>query len=192
MYYHEEMNNSKKQQIRNLILIVSSAVVTAFLFSALLLYKYSPTDQYNVENILISPDMVSSLKFNDKNPKTGGQSRFAFDKMEFLHNQSKSAVSIDQYTLFYQMVQSKKSVMNVSDDIRNLFNRGQVGRLKIWVKTESSASWQETEKVFQQVEFASSGGYFRIELRQSDSSQSDPYAYFYAPELYSKILSLFP
>lgn len=191
------MDQFKKQQIKNLLRVVSGAIFAAFMFSALLLFKYGPNNQYGVENILISPDMVFALKFNDKNSKTGGQSRFVFNKMEFEFINSetgvkeKKPVSLDQYTYFYEVAKGNKSIADLSDEIRNLFNRGQAATLKIWVKTESDAAWQEFEKVFQQIDFASNGTYFRIELRQSASSEGEAYAYFYAPEMYQKILNLF-
>ncbi len=191
------MNTSTKQQIRNLILVVLSGIMLAVAFSAFLLYKYNPSDNYEIKNVLLAPNMLEDLKFNDSNPKTGGQSRFVFDKIEFEYDdlktntREKKVVSVDQYQLFYQMIAANKSIDEVSDEVKNFFNRGRPSKLKIWMKTESYAAYQFSEKVFQEVEFAKQGDYYRVSLRESDTGKSYNYAYFFSLGIYKEILRLF-
>lgn len=191
------MNKSTRSQIRNLLLALALGVVGALLFSALLLYKYNPTGQYEIKNILLSPDLMNGLNFNDKNSKTGGMSRFVFDKIVFEYPDLKTGklekvtITNDQYRAFYQMIYPEKSLLDVPDDVKNLFNKGALAKLKLEIRTESNASFQALEKVFQEVDFASEGNYFRVELRQSDSPNEEKNGYFYNQDIYKKARQLF-
>lgn len=187
MITSKNMNTSKKQQIRNLLLVVFSGIFLAASFSLLLLYKYNPSDHYEISNILLAPDMMEGLKFNDTNPKTGGQSRYVFDRIEFENKK----ISQDQYQIFYQMIAANKSLDEVSEEVKNFFNRGRPAKLKIWMKTESNASWQYSEKVFQELEFARQGDYYRVSLRETGNGNAYNYAYFFTLGIYKQVQELF-
>ena len=103
----------------------------------------------------------------------------------------KKLVSNDQYRIFYNEIKADKSLTDVSDEIKNEFNKGHPLKLKILIRTESPASWQALEKVFQEINFSSHGNYFRVQLRESDSGADSNYAYFYHVDIYQKALDLF-
>ncbi len=174
---------SKKRQIRNLLFVAGSAVFIAFAVSALFLYNYGPTGTVVIQDILISPDMLAGLNYNDTNKKTGGMSRFIFDKIQFEYDdlqngiREKKLVSTDAYQAFYEKIKSNKSLIEPADEIKNAFNKGRNANLKIYVRTTSAASFQFLEKVFQEIEFSKNDNYFRVQLRESDPSGAN-FAYF--------------
>lgn len=190
------MDVSKKRQIRNLLFVAGSAVFIACAVSALFLYKYSPTGTVVIKDVLISPNMLAGLNFNDTNKKTGGMSRFIFDKIQFEYDdlqkgtRESKAVSSDAYQAFYDKIKSNKSLTNPSDEVKNAFNKGRNANLKIFVRTESSASFQFLEKVFQEIDFSKNGNYFRVQLRESDPTGAN-FAYFGENEIYKIASTIF-
>lgn len=184
------MDASKKSQIRNLLIIFGGGVVMALLFAAIMLYQYNPSDRYEIKNILIAPSSLASLKYNEKS------SRYIFDKIDFQYDdlekgeKEKVVVSAADYQVFYDKIFGLKSEIAVSDEIKNLFNKGHPARLKIWVKTENNGALSTTTKIFQEIEFASQSGYFRVRLREADSGITYRYAYFHNPEIYKWALEL--
>jgi hypothetical protein len=184
------MEKAKKKAIRNLLSVVSSAIFLGFLFSALLLYKYSPSGLYEVKNVLISPDTMMGLNFNDSNNKTGGSSRYIFDKIQFEDGKNNHVVSSDSYRLFYEEIKTAKSLSTVTDEIKNAFNRGSPAKLKILIKTDSPAAWQANTQTFQEMDFSSQGDYFRVYLRESNVGGSS-FAYFHQAGIYQKALKMF-
>lgn len=174
------MDASKKYQIRSLLYVVSSGILIAFLFAGLMLYKYSPSGQYLVENVLLSPDSIKTLSISRKNQ------RFVFDRIQFEYEdlqkgkKEKILLSDNQYQMFYEEIRASKSLNDVSAEIKNEFNKGHTARLKIMIRTEGA----NTENNFQDIDF--SGNYFRVELR----SDAGNYAYFYHPGIYQKMIQL--
>ena len=172
------MDASKKYQIRSLLFVVSSGMLIAFLFAGLMLYKYSPSGQYLIENILLSPDTIKTLSISHKNQS------FVFDRLEFeyddLQNGKKEKIQLSdiQYQMFYELIKANKSLNVVSAEIVNEFNKGHTAKLKIMIRKEGAGK----ENNFQEIEF--SGNYFRVELR----SDSENYAYFYHPDIYQKMI----
>jgi|GEM_PF-1053688 len=190
------MDSSKKLQIRNLLGVMLSGILIACFFSSVLLYKYSPSGQYKISNVMLSPNIIESLNFNDSNSKTKTISRFVFDKIEFEYDdlqkgKLKSEVSNDQYTIFYEEVKSDKSLKTVSDEMKNSFNKGRLAKLKILIRTESGATWQAMEKSFQEIDFSPQGNYYRVQLRESDSAANSNYAYFEHSSIFNDVINLF-
>jgi hypothetical protein len=183
------MDRSKKKAIRNLLSVVGSAIFIGFLFSTLLLYKYNPSGQYIIQNVLVSPEILAGLNFNAANKKTGGTSRYIFDKIQFENGKNVGAISPPTYTVFFNQVKNAKSLSIVTDEVKNAFNRGQPIKLKILIKTDSPAEWQANTQIFQEIDFSSQGDYFRVQLRESHTG-SDNFAYFQARGIYAIIQSL--
>ncbi|MBA3957758.1 MAG: hypothetical protein H0X51_05115 [Parachlamydiaceae bacterium] len=189
------MNHSAKNQIRNLILVIFSAICGAFILSGVLLYQYGPSGRYMVRNALLSPDLLTTLSYNDTNIKTGGLSRFVYDGMVLSLPDSKSKqtreIQIDpaHYQLLYQQISSDTSLGTVPDSISTLFSKETPATLTIKVRTESHAEWQDESKAFQKLQFATEGNFYRIELHEEKSP--DQWIYFNHPDIYQKALKVF-
>jgi hypothetical protein len=56
------------------------------------------------------------------------------------------------------------------------------------VKTESSAKWQATTKIFQETQFLVNGSYFRVELHEQTAGER--WAYFYHPQVYRDVMAI--
>ena len=187
---------AKKRQIRNLLFITGSALLFSFAFSVLFLYNYGPTGTVVIKDVLLSPDILAGLNFNDTNKKTGGMSRFIFDKIQFEYDdlqngtREKKIVSNDAYRAFYEKIKSNKSLLDLNDEIKNAFNKGRNANLKIYVRTTSSTPLQFLEKVFQEIEFSKNDNYFRVQLRESDSSGAN-FAYFSEDGIYKAASTIF-
>jgi hypothetical protein len=186
---------SKRKQIRNLLVVIGSGVMTGFAIVLILLYNYNPSGSYLAKNVLLSPELAQTLSFKDSNPKTGGTSLFVFDVIEFsyydnIKKQWKNVhVDGNQYMRFYQVINNEKSLLEVTDDVRNLFNKGNMATLLLKVRTESHAAWQATSKVFTEVNFVGEGDYYRVGLHEQNPS--NPWAYFYHPGIYRQVLEIF-
>lgn len=185
-----------RQQIRNLLIVIFSGMACACALAAFMLYYYGPSGQYLVSNTLLSPDVMAMLSYMDTNAKTGGSTRFVFNGIEYAYYDTMSRewrkvpATQEAYERFYNLVASDKSLAEVPEDIISLFNRGHPASLVLTVRTESKAEWQEVTKVFQEVQFAGEGNYFRIELR-SQSSSTGKWAYFYRPQIYQEAAKIF-
>lgn len=186
---------SQKKDVRNLLFVIFFGVAVAFVGTAWMAYYYGPSGRYFASSVLLSPDVIQQLSYNAYDPKTNGTSRFDFDKIEFSHFNTETKkwqkynVDLEQYAKFYSLVSSEKSVPHLTDDIINLFNQPYPSRIILSVHTESSAKWQATTKDFQELQFAFNGDYFRVELHE-DSTKAE-WAYFYHPQIYRQVLSLF-
>lgn len=179
-------------QIRNLFFIMLSAVICALFISGLLLKKYGPSGGYIAQNTILSPDVTESLWYTDSNQKTGGNSRFVFDAIEFSYFNNKinqwQQLKIDQnrYRSFYQMVMSDKSISEITPQLLSLFDGN--ASLIVKVRTESNAGWQEEVKTLQKIEFASDGNHYRVDLREQNSPNQ--WAYFTHPQIFQKTQQL--
>jgi hypothetical protein len=192
MKYH--LNKAVKEQIRNLLLIIFSAVACGFALAGYMLYYYGPTGKYVVKNALLSPDVIESLSANS-GQKSGGNTRFILDKIEFsFYNSSKreeQKVSLkpETYAKLYHLLSNDTSLIEVPEETMSLFYRSSPASLILTVRSENKVSAEESSKVFQEVQFASQGDYFRIELR-SQNSLTDKWAYFYHPHVYQEALKI--
>lgn len=188
---------SMKTRISSLIFLIFSAVGCAILFSVIVVNYYGPTGNYSTNQTLLEPDLIPVLSFNDSNNKTGAQSRFVFGEMTFSYfdvvdqSQKTVAVTIDQYREFYQTVQSEKSIVDVPSDIEGLFMQGNPSRLELSVRTESDAAWQKDVKIFQRIEFANEGNFFRVQLREERDPSTSEWAYYYHPTIKQQVFNQF-
>jgi hypothetical protein len=180
-------------QIRNLLFVMLSAIICALIISGLLLYKYGPSGGYLAQNTILSPDVTESLWYTDSNQRTGGNSRFVFDAVEFSYYDNKTNqwqhLQVDQnhYRTFYQMVMHDKSISDITPQLLSLFDGN--ASLILKVRTESNAGWQEEVKTLQRIEFAKDGDHYRVDLREQNSPNQ--WAYFAHPQIFNKTLQLF-
>ena len=182
-----------RNQIRNLLVVMLSAIACALIISGLLLYKYGPSGGYLAQNTILSPDVTDSLWYTDSNQRTGGNSRFVFDAVEFSYFDNKTnqwqhlKVDQDHYRTFYQIVMHDKSISEITPQLLSLFDG--TASLLVKVRTESNAGWQEEVKTLQRIEFAKDGDHYRVDLREQNSPNQ--WAYFAHPQIFNKSLQLF-
>lgn len=182
---------SQKRQIRNLLFVLMFGIAAALMLSLFLVINYGPSGRYLVKNVLLSPDLVSTLAYTDNNRKTGGSSRYVFDGIEFTYHtpaeNKLQTLYIDPHTYekFYRMISSDKSLAEVPPQ----FNQSKTAALLIKARTESHAEWQDETKIFQEVRFFPDQDYYQIQLR--DHAMADPWVYYYHPQIYQKALNIF-
>lgn len=183
-----------KRQIRNLLGVLFAGVFAAVVFALFMLHNYNPTGRYLLKNVLLSPQMTSLLAYDDINPKTGSQTRFVFDQIEFaIWNSDKKdwkkiRVNTEQYKQFYESIQDDTSILDVKDDVVNLFYKSNPLILTLSVKSESGGDMTKATKTFQTVQFVNEGDYYRVELREQGNTEG--WAYFYHPGIYAETSKL--
>lgn len=189
----EIRHETKDKEIRNLLFVIASGVLAAFALVLSMLYSYNPSGSYLAGNVLLSPDSVSMIKFNDTNPRTGTPSRFIFDQVQFSYLDLKDkhwknlTIEMSQYAQLYQSLRRDRSV-DATDEIRKLFNHDS-SKLILNIQAEASHTGNAVSKPFLEVNFANHGDYYRIELHEENSL--DPWAYFHHPEIYKKVFNTF-
>lgn len=191
----EHVPPSAKRQVRNLLLVFFSAILFGFIVAIFSVYNYGPSGRYLAPNALLSPDLISSLSYNDTNSKTGGKSRFVFDGFEFTHYDAKDKKNkhkqpeLDQYAAFYKSIMNDSSMQKVPDSVIALFNNPATATLSINVRTEGHTEWQNDQKAFEQVDFSPDGDYYRIRLHEAISP--DQWIYFNHPGIYKEVMKIF-
>lgn len=181
------------KQIRTLLIVLATAVFGAFLLVGLLLYMYNPSGQYEGKNVLLHPELVEQLSFDSMSPKTGGSTRYVFDRIEFsAFNPQKNLwesheVPLERYTAFFAAVKNEKSLKKPSTELAQVFIDSKPATLTIWTKTVSQEAWQRATKAIQQVEFAPSGKLYRVSLRDEQNGQK--WAYFKEEGAYTYLIN---
>jgi hypothetical protein len=173
----ESNYNQSKKEIRNLLIVIGSGVVCALLLSLFLILNYGPSGRYQVSNILLSPELTSTLSYNDTNSKTGGSSRFIFENIMFNYydanekKQKSIQITPEQYAQLYQIISSDKSILEPSNDILNSFGKPNNALITIKVRTESHAAWQDESRNFQEFDLSSEGDFYRIALHDEKAER---------------------
>lgn len=165
-------------------------VVTAFLIVGFSIIYYGPTGRYFANSVVIEPNVLAQLNYNDYNPETGGSDRYVFDEITFEKGDEilKMGIDLTTYAKFYELIKDDKSLSPLSP-VKEAFNSNKLAILKIFVRTESPAAWQKNVKIFQEMEFDSQGNYYRVQLHESEKGIH--WVYFHHPEILSKILHIF-
>jgi hypothetical protein len=191
----KEMIPPARKEIRNLLIVLTGSVLCALLFGGLILKYYSPGGSYNAKNVLLSPEMTAVLSYADTNPKTGVKGRFIFDSLNFSYYDDVAKkwwhVPVNQlnYETFYKLVSSDSSPSGTHENIKKLFNQNHFSILNLKVRSDPRGSAEISTKTFQDIQFASQGDYYRVELREEGGQ--DTWAYFYHPGIYQESLQLF-
>lgn len=187
-----EPSHSTKREIRNLIGVILSGVIGACLLTGILLHFYGPTGRYYVSNVLLSPDLVQNLSYQEVDPKTGQATHYVFRGIEFAYYDpaQKKWISFpvlsDIYEKFYQKISNDLSLEEISNQILDTFYKSQPAKLTIKIKTDSAA----VQRTFQDLELADQGDYYRVQLRQQTESAGG-WVYFYHPGIYQEAMNLF-
>lgn len=182
------------RQINQLLLVLTSAIACALLLSLAMLYHYGPSGNYIAKNVLLAPELLSSLSYEDHNPNSGKQALYTFDRIAYTYWDKESKkwkqINIDRqlYEKFYQMIAGEKSILDVPTNLVDLFLNTKSSSLIIFVDADRKSAMRNDEKPFQSVEFLQNGDYFRIELREE---KINGWAYFHYPAVEKEILELF-
>jgi len=189
------MDKTTFKEIRNLLLVVGAGGGLAVAVALYLVLFHSPTGSYKAKNVLLSPAMMrGDLNFKEQNPKTGGMSRFVFDRVvitlfdEKSGRQKEVSVSADQYREIYSLLGDDRSLTELSNDFLSRFLTTVPLKMMLYVKTENSAEWERSGKLFQTVDFVFMGNDYRISLKQQ--SREAGFAYFHHPGIYDKVLAI--
>lgn len=189
------MAAEQKKEVRNLVVVVLSGIGLAFFVTLMTLNCYGPSGTYIAKNILLEPQLLEKLNYNDTNSKTGGMSRFVFNEIEFSYYDSSQKqwrrikIPHNLYQQFYTAVANDRSILNFPKEMENKFTQSPSPTLTLSVRTESPAEWQQEVKVFQEVNFLPQDNYFRIQLHEQNKTGN--WAYFYRQNIYSEVMHLF-
>lgn len=191
----EIQKKSVGKLIRSFLLVIFTGVIVALIVAGGMLYYFSPAGSYQVENILLSPNLVKDLSFPDVDPKTGQPDRYVFGRVEFLYyakeNNQWQRIKTDEekYRKFFNLVSDERSLLVVPNNIKDLFEGENPTMLTIVANKVVPEGTKGKSKAFQEVEFTSEGNYFRIRLHDHD--QQVNWAYYYHPEIYQEVLRIF-
>lgn len=182
-----------RKEIRNLLGVLIGSVLCALVFGGMLLHYYGPGGRYLAKNVLLSPHIAPGLSYTDRDLKTGVKGRFSFDSIDFSYydNSTKKWLHIpvtpSNYDAFYALVSDEKSLSEVGENIKELFEKTPSSTLSL--KVHSDSETHAPAKSFQDIHFVSEGDYYRVELREEGAQ--DTWAYFYHPGIYQEVLQLF-
>lgn len=177
-----------KKQIRNLLFLLLSAIACAFLLTFFFLYNYNPEKHYLLKNALVSPEVISQMSASGENQKSKMTPSTILEKIEFsypnIEEKKRIALAVNKqtYSKFYQMIKDDKSALEISDAISAAFNEMPAASLTLMVSSPS-----QHNQLFQEVQFLYKGDYYRIKLRQSETSD---WVYFYHPHIYNDVYTL--
>ncbi len=171
-----------------LLVVLFSSVAAAFLIAGFFIWTHGPGGAYIARSVLMEPDILSQLNYNDYNPKTNAMDRFVFDRIEFTGaeaNAIATPLSLVQYGQYFHLVAGDKSV---SSEAEGQFRTGNAVKIKIYVRTESSAEWQKVSKLLQEIQLLPQGSNYRVSLREDE--KGDHWAYFNHPGSYQELLKI--
>lgn len=186
---------NKKKHITQVLAVLGSAVLSAILLVAAMLYYYNPSGQYLAENTLLSPQVAQQLHFSDLNPETAKDAFYVFSGLEFAYydpsTQHVKRVNVNNsaYQSFYNMISTEKNVEPVTDEILSLFQPQNTSVLSLLVTLDIKNTSSSIHKVFQKVEFAPKGNYYRIQL--IGEKKGVEWIYFYHPRIEDEVMRLF-
>ncbi len=183
------MNPAMKKDIRGFLWVLFLGIAAGAICVLFLVLYYGPSGKYMAKNTLLAPHTLSKLWYSDVNSKTGGNSRFVFQKILLSYwEKGQKSVQLDekQYASLYDAISSDKSLLEPSQEVIHFFDSDKLTRIMVMVKTEDNASWQYVSKEFQEVQFIPDGDYYRIELHEDASGNH--WAYFYHPGIYKEVI----
>lgn len=186
-------NTSAYKQIRNLLIVIFAGVLVAGYFAFMMINYYNPSGSYLVSNILLSPETLPLLNYKEVNPTTGKATHLVFNDLEFaywqpkLRNWQRVSVTQSAYQQFYRSIQSDSSLDDTAANISDLFYVAPPATLTLSVRAVDE-SRSSNNKVFQTVQFAAEGNYFRIELHEQQNNTS--WAYFSHQAIYNEAMQL--
>ncbi len=186
-------DSSKPTQIRNLLLVFGSGIAAALALAFGMLYYYNPPGAYLAKNALLAPANLLSMRYSEATIRGANNLPFVFDGIDFSYfdaaKQQWQRIAVDmlKYADFYLLIDDDASLTDVSDDVKNAFNRGHAAT--IILKARQGEAGKVASMDFLNVDFAGEGNYYRIQLREHRDSEG--WAYFHHQGIYQQIQQLF-
>lgn len=180
------------KQIKNLLMVLVLGIASAGTFAAILLYLYGPTGAYTLGNLIVAPTEIEGQGVNKNTPEPS--TRFIFDKIEFSYWSPQTRqwttrpISLEDYGRFYDSYASDKSERATTEPTIAEFNQAPPLKLTLTGRFLTAGSGLPS-KIFQEIQFASEGDFYRVELNEQKAGTQ--WAYFYHPRTYLEIMSLF-
>ncbi len=181
-----------KKHVKQLVLILCAAVIGSF-FLTLLIFAYKgSSEQEKAYQLLISPDVIEKISFNDTHPTTAKVVNFVFNRTEFVYfdylkgEWLQEEISIEKYAKFYQLIALDEQIENDQQQIKKilpLFQNSSPLALITSMRTDEIPQ----AKIYQVVQLTKEN-YFRIKLHGHEEGK---WAYFYHPFIYKNIMTLF-
>lgn len=171
------------QEIRKFLTVIGGAVLCAALLVWGLVHYYGPSGNYQLNRVLLSPDVLENLSYRDSSPGAGAMGQFVFDKVEALHYDAdtrqyvRTEVPLAKYRTLYAAITDDVSVPDLDGMIAGLFTQGQLTRVFLKVKPAGASHGNDgLGRVFQELQFSSDGDHYRVEIREDNPQQQ--WAYF--------------
>ncbi|NGX60842.1 MAG: hypothetical protein K940chlam9_00314 [Chlamydiae bacterium] len=186
--------SGKKKELQNLIILLGSSVFVGFVAVVGLLYYFGSSGTYLLRNVLISPDAIEKVPFQNKD------SPFVLNKIEFEtvdmqgRQWGRYAVGLESYRAFYEMVENERSVAQLTDEMLNQFQTISPSTLTIFVQSRDTTRFQGDGWVFQQVEFLDNSDLFRVYYQRGVDGEGLPHEewiYFFSPGILREVTELF-
>lgn len=193
---HLSTMNAKKHEIFKLLGVLLGAMSCALLFALFMLYHYGSSGHYSLQNILISPEIVQKLAFNESNSLNLKAAHFIFKGMEFIYYDSEKRsevhekVKASQYEDIYKLLKDDKNLLKVSTEIDTFFYNKAPARVVILVKQEGKSELDQELETFQEVQFGYHSSFYRVRIRAQEG-KNDAWIYFKHPDVYNKVLEIF-
>jgi hypothetical protein len=186
---------SNKREIFNLLSIIFSGMFCAFALTTYILYYHGPTGRYLIQKVLLSPEIVKNLTYQEINPQTGKLTRFVFKDIEFSYFDAETLkdkvilITLEKYKKMFDLLKQDESLLNPSVDIEDLFYSQLPAKVILKVKPELTNEFQGAPWVFQEVQLARESPYYRVQLR-GQSNPSEKWVYFEHPDIYPLVIKL--
>lgn len=181
------MTRDNNRDIKNLFFVLGSSLICAALLSYFFIYYYGPSGKYKAGNTLVDPSLVSQIDLGEKGQKAG----FVFDRFEFSYFDRKIGKMVpipiqrEQYQLFYRKISPLLSLESTAQ-LEQLFLQSHPALLTTHLRTIEGGQ-KGKDQIFQIAEFIEEN-YFRVQL---EGNRQDTWAYFYQPDLYQEIFTIF-
>lgn len=168
------------KQIRNLLLIFGGGMVAAVLLSYLMVVYYSPTTLFPAGNLLLAPEVVKNLSFDELNRQDNRMVKFRFERIEVLYyegsNWKREQIDLETYSKIYNLIKNDKSLANP----KNVFQDVNPLTLTIVVRNADQT------RAFQELQTVSDT--YRVMLKEEGASPN--WAYFEHPHIYQDIMKV--
>lgn len=162
------------RETKRLLTVLGSALLSALAITFFFVWNYGPTGTYQLHDILLNPDVLTSLNYNDYNPKIAHNDRFIFDQIAvetwepLTQKWERTPMTVTHYATWYAFLSGQKS-LSPTPSMEQAFAPHPQAKLLFYVRTESPAVWQTTTKLFQEVQFSPSSGLFRVQLHEQNA-----------------------
>lgn len=172
-----------------LVAVLVSGVLAAVIVTFFFVGVFGPSGRYALTSVLLAPDILQQLNYNDTNPKTGAMDRFVFDEIQvewYVPQHEKLKLSIAQFKQLYLSINHDKNLASINPAIERAFLPTPAATISLIVRTESNAEWQKATKDFQQIQVAAVGGYYRVLLHD----ESPQWIYFHNDDLLRELTAI--